>query len=231
MNRVWRGASLSLAIALWAGGAAAQGPRVERTLTLALGQRTTLVYALRLSAAELARVRGAADANHDATLSAEEAAQLLAIWTTAVRTQVSIATGRGRVGFMFPLDVKAFESGREVTGLEGPVDAPKEDAHIAWTFDLRLGGGDDRLNVEDTTTFLPIDRSVAVVKDSPERKLVGLGLDPNQLGVTSPLSWTEKNRTVFVTWTPPPERPWWMVPLVIAGGLLIAIATFWSVRK
>lgn len=234
MNPLWRTASVSLAVALWASGASAEPtPRVDRTVTLSLSERTTLTYALQISPSELARVRAAGDQNHDGALGADEATRLLSSWTTAVRTGVSIATGRGRVGYLFPLDVKAFEVGHELDGLEGPVAVPEgaPGARVAWTFDLRLGGGDDRLDVEDKTAFLPFDRTRMSVKDSPQRRLVGLGLADDQLGTTPELSWTDQGRTVHVTWTPPPGRPWWMVPAVIAVGLLIAIATFWSVRK
>jgi len=240
----WRTALIALGLGLGAGSASAHlAPptmRADRTLTVSLGERTTLLYALRLSAPELARVRASADKNHDGTLSAEEATQLLGTWTAAVRANVSLASGRGRVGFTFPLDVKSFEIGREATGLEGPTEPPAAEmapgARVAWTFDLRLAGGDDRLTLVDATSLLPIDHSEVFVRDSASRRLTGLGVDPAKLGVASQLSWvdaatTDKTRTIHLTWTPPPERPWWMVPLVIAIGLAIAGATLWSVRR
>lgn len=215
--------------------------RADRTLTLSLGERTTLLYALRLSPPELSRVRAAADENRDGKLAADEAGKLLAAWTSAVRKQVSLAAGKGRVGFSFPLEVKSFEVGREASGLEGPVDLPTASpdatpgARVAWTFDLRLGGNDDRLVLEDAVDFVPIDHSEVFVKDSPARRLIGLGVDEHKLGVASQLSWvdagsSEKKRAVHVTWTPPPGRPWWMAPLVLVLGIAIAGATLWSVR-
>lgn len=233
MSFPWRTASLVLSLLPSAASAQTTPPRAERTLTITLTERTSLVWALRLSPSELARVRAAADADHDGTVSAAEANKLLDAWTQELRAKVSIAAGRDRVGYTFPLEVKAIHRGREAVGLEGPIAETKVEARFSWAFDLRLGGGDDRLDVLDESNLVPLDRSEVIVHDSPARKLLGLAVDADAPTASGQLSWADhdKKRTVHVTWAKPPERPWWMVPTVIVVGLAIAVLTIRSVSK
>jgi hypothetical protein len=210
--------------------------RADRTLTVTLGERVTLAYVVRLSNPELSRVRREGDADRDGALSRAESDAVLAKFTTALTEGVHYASGRDMLGSAGRL-AAAFPMSTEATGLEGPVELPEQGpgARLAWQFDLRIARGDDRLAIDDATTFVQFDHSDVVVRDTATRKLLGLGDDPARMGTAAQLSWIDAGaghaHHIQLTWTPArDDGRGLLVMLVIVVGLAIAGATLWSVR-
>lgn len=210
--------------------------RADRTLTLTLGERVTLAYVVRLSNPELSRVRREGDADRDGTLSRAEADKVLATFTSALHEGVRYASGRGFLGEYGRL-AAAFPMSSEATGLEGPVELPERGpgARVAWQFDLRIARGDDRLAIDDGAAFVQFDHSDVIVRDTANRKFVGLGDDPSRMKLSPELAWVDAGaghrHSIHVAWEPgKADARGWMMMLVIVVGIAIAGATLWSVR-
>lgn len=211
--------------------------RADRTLTLTLGDRVLLEYVVRLSAPELSRVRRDGDLDHDGQLSRGEADQILGRFRAALTENVRYASGRGGVGPYGRL-AGAHAIGFEATNMEGPIELPERapGARLAWSFDLRIAPGDDRLALEDPSSFVSFDHSEVFVRDTPARRFSALGDAPERMKPASQLAWIDAGRaathTIHVTWTPAPtdQRPL-LILAVIAGGIAIAVVTVLSVRR
>jgi hypothetical protein len=211
--------------------------RADRTLTLTLGDRVLLEYVVRLSAPELSRVRREGDTDKDSVLSRGEADRVLEGFRAAVTEHVRYASGRGGVGPYGRL-VAAHAIGTETSGFEGPVDIPERapGARVAWTFDLRIASGDDRLALEDASSFVTFDHSEVFVRDTAARRFVSLGDAPERMKPAAQLAWVDSGRAathaIHVQWTPAPsdKRPLLVIAIVL-GGLGIVVATVLSVRR
>jgi hypothetical protein len=211
--------------------------RADRTLTITLGDRVTLEYVIRLSAPELSRVRRAGDLDRDGQLSRAEADRVLAGFKTELTEKVRYASGAGALGEYGRL-AAAHPIAFEATGMEGPVDLPERapGARIAWSFDLRIASRDDRLAIEDPSSFVTFDHSEVFVRDTAARRFATLGDAPERMNPTTQLAWIDAGKAsthmIHLTWTPAPmdKRPLLMIA-VIAGGLAIIVVTVMSVRK